>query len=159
MSDQDADISAHSTTIDLREPIGEHVEDVEGEGTLGSTEVSRKADGSFTSEGARKAVLARWEKQRQREAEAATEVAPEDAKLVLVPIGVGMVIRRLDQDARKGSTQAARELRAWIEQYPPQDDSFDPASMDRRTRAKLYAIALARIDELEQPRLEEVPAN
>lgn len=65
--------------------------------------------------------------------------------LVRVPVQVGTIIARLASDAGKGQTQAARELRAYLEAYPAEDET-DISALDRRTRQAVLARLLAEIE-------------
>lgn len=120
----------------------------------------RGSERKFGGLSPKEAADLRWEKQRARalEADEAIIAGASDALLVLVPVAKGLVIKRLDEDARKGSTQAARELRAWLSEYPPTDESFDPASIERVQRVRLYARLLMEDEALEQSSHSEVPA-
>jgi hypothetical protein len=58
---------------------------------------------------------------------------------VLVPVRVGLVIMALEQDAVKRSATAAKELRAYLSAYPPQDVSVDLPSLECAMRVRIYA--------------------
>jgi hypothetical protein len=46
--------------------------------------------------------------------------------MVLVPVGEQRINAALQQAAEKGSPQAAREYRAWLDRYPEQDTTIRP---------------------------------
>lgn len=119
-----------------------HIESDASTDTTQGGEAEAKGEWLFNAEKGREAAKRRWAKEREQRAQTSEQLvaAVDDQRLVLVPVSVGLVIQRLDADARKGSTQAARELRAWLESYPPQDESFDPQAVERRTRLRLMQL-------------------
>ena len=88
------------------------------------------------------------ERARRALAQEQAAAAASDGRVVLmrVPVPIGNIIARLAQDASRGNTQAARELRAYLEQFPTEDDT-DVSALDRRTRQSLMARLLADIAE------------
>jgi hypothetical protein len=95
------------------------------------------------------AARLRWAKHRERQAdETAAAVEEVEGKVVLVrtPARVGRIIARLARDAEKGSTQAARELRAYLEMYPVEDET-DLSALDARIQAQILTRVLAEIIE------------
>jgi len=119
---------------------GEH----EGEAPKG-TEPSRTFGGLTPSE----AVALRWERERARQAEDAESQAHEratEAIIVRTTVQTGAIISRLQADAKKGNTQAARELRAWLSEVQVETDT-DASSLDKRTRQALMARLLDEVDE------------
>jgi len=101
---------------------------------------------------AREAARLRWQKHREREAEeAAHDMKADDldvsgVQLVRVTVKTGAIIKRLEADAIKGNTQAARELRAWRSELPIEADT-DGSDLDSRMRQHLLAKLLAEIAE------------
>lgn len=94
------------------------------------------------------AASRRWEQSRARKAaqddddpDVATEV-----RWVRVPVRTGEIIRKLNADARKGSVQAAKELRAWLDDVAT-DDANRLSDLDRRTRQTLLDRLLADIED------------
>jgi len=68
---------------------------------------------------------------------------------VRVPVQVRLILRRPAEDGQKGSATAARQLPDWIQNYPPQDDSFALRLTRAGTEAEresLLAIAEAGCD-------------
>jgi len=119
---------------------GEH----EGEAPKG-TEPSRTFGGLTPSE----AVALRWERERARQAEDAESQAhdrADEAIIVRTTVQTGAIISRLAADAKKGNTQAARELRAWLNEVQVETDT-DASSLDKRTRQALMARLLDEVDE------------
>jgi hypothetical protein len=49
--------------------------------------------------------------------------------------------------AQNGNAPAARELRAWLAEYPPTDDAISTEDLDRQTRDRLLARLLAELEE------------
>jgi hypothetical protein len=83
----------------------------------------------------------------QRELDDIAASADEgDVRMVYVPVAIGQIIQRLSRDAVKNSDSAARELREWLKQYPPQDEGFDPGTLDRALRQKIYARLVAEVE-------------
>jgi hypothetical protein len=60
-----------------------------------------------------------------------------------VPVRIGRIVQALEREATTGNTQAARELRNWLAEYPPESTEFDPSSLDRELRKRIYARLLA----------------
>lgn len=92
----------------------------------------------------------RWALQRERDAaelEAVKARADGDTRTVLVPVSVGAIITRLDKDAQQGSVSSAKELRAWLDAYPPSDAELDLGDLDRTTRARMKAALLAQVQQ------------
>lgn len=58
-------------------------------------------------------------------------------------------MRQLESAAKAGDVQAARELRAWLEEHPPEDPSLDLAALDRNIRQRLLDRLLSEIAETE----------
>ena len=92
-------------------------------------------------EKARKAASVRWAKQRARES--APESSDVDRVLVCqTPTRVDKIMRGLEREAVNGNANAARELRAWMQDYPPQETDISLATMKRSRRQAI----LARLD-------------
>ena len=90
----------------------------------------------------------RWEARdaevaRQRAVE---DLAQHDGRVVLVrtPVEVGSIIAKLSRDAKGGDTAAARELRAWLSQFPPDDSAADASDLAAPQRSRIAAL-LARL--------------
>jgi hypothetical protein len=64
-----------------------------------------------------------------------------------VSIRVGEIIQALQKKARTGDAHAARELRSWLAEYPPQDEDIDFADLDKVTRQRMLRIVMAKIEE------------
>jgi hypothetical protein len=93
---------------------------------------------------AREAARERW--RRARERVGVGESANDETRTltVTVPVRVGTIIRALEKKAAAGETQAARELRSWLAEYPPRpDDDIDPADLPRALRQRLLARLIA----------------
>jgi hypothetical protein len=95
---------------------------------------------------AAEAARLRWAKAREQEAEALASVDEHDTRIVQTPIEVGAIMRRLSRDAKNGSATAAKELRAWLDTYPPTDSGYDLEALDRRTRDRLIARLMAELE-------------
>jgi hypothetical protein len=67
--------------------------------------------------------------------------------MVYIPIRIGQIIRALETEALNGNAHAARELRAWLAEYPPKDDAISTEDLDRQTRDRLLARLLAELEE------------
>jgi hypothetical protein len=94
----------------------------------------------------------RWEKQRARQEPGPgdtdkDEEAEADVRMVYTPIRIGRIVRALETEAVNGNAHAARELRAWLAEYPPQDDAITPEQLSRRTRQRLMARLIAELEE------------
>jgi len=62
-------------------------------------------------------------------------------------IRVGEIIQALEHKARKGDAHAARELRSWLAEYPPTDESIDLADVPAAVRERMIKRLLAEIEE------------
>lgn len=115
----------------------------------------RTFGGLTPQEAGRRGGLRRQEQARSRETEA---VALSSGKVIVVrtPVEVGHIIARLAVDAKKGNTQAARELREWMRQFPAEDET-DISALDARTQQQVLARVLAEIVE-DEGELPEAPA-
>jgi hypothetical protein len=71
----------------------------------------------------------------------------EDIRIVQAPIRISRIIGGLEREAVQGNPHAARELRAWLNDYPPKDDSIRVEDLDRRTRDRILARLLAELEE------------
>jgi hypothetical protein len=93
----------------------------------------------------------RWEKQRARQAAADAQPAvdADDMRIVKTPIRISKIISALEGEAARGNAQAAKELRAWLADYPPKDDAVKVEDLDRLTRERILARLLAEIEEEE----------
>lgn len=130
-------------------------EDVEAP-PRGEEEVTPKRTG-FTSESAREAQRRSAEVRRaRRDAERmaseweGSRAADGQVGLVRVPVPIGAIIGKLTSKAQAGDATAAKELRAWLEKFPPDESAADINEMDGPTRAQVTAIlvrALADLDE------------
>lgn len=133
-----------STTENPIETTGEEAV----EGTVGSETQERGSGGRFGGLTPAEAGRRRWEKQRAREAEA-VGLDEDDARTVTTPIRVGQVIGALERQAVAGNANAARELRSWLSEYPPEDASVTPEALASDLRKRVLARLLAEISEEE----------
>lgn len=81
----------------------------------------------FGGLGPAEAARRRWAKQREREAQGLATpggLVADSEGYVRVPVDKGAVIEKLRKDAEKGSVQAARELRAWLEEAEEEGDEL-----------------------------------
>lgn len=95
------------------------------------------------------AARIRWQRDRERQAEAAeseTHARQDETVIVRTTVATGQILKRLEGDAKKGNTQAARELRAWLSELPIETDT-DISALDMRTRQALLARLLDEIEE------------
>jgi hypothetical protein len=74
-------------------------------------------------------------------------VDEDDARTVVVPARIGGIIRALEKSALTGNSNAARELRSWLAEYPPSDGSVSVEQLDRRTRDRILARLLAELEQ------------
>lgn len=75
--------------------------------------------------------------------------------LARVPIPVGDIIRTLSRDAKGGDTAAARELRAWLSQFPPDDSAADASDLAAPQRSRIAALLARLIAEDEEQAANE----
>jgi len=103
-----------------------------------------QAQGRFRDpEKARAAAQARWQKQRELEAsESEQDAVEDDVRRVTVPLRVGAIIRAYEKEAASGNANAGRELRAWLEQFPPDDTELSTEKLDKKTRQRALAKVL-----------------
>jgi hypothetical protein len=148
----------------------EHVEGTEARGPAGANGVANNAAnhaesdavdavpaephmrterGRFTRAGASEAARARWNKQRAQDtpSEVPDADVEDDVRTVVVPARIGAIIRSLEKAALKGNSNAARELRSWLSEYPPSDGSVSVEELDRRTRDRILARLLAELED------------
>ena len=129
-------------------PITDPEPSLNPEGTEGENAEGTKDEPTFGGISAREAGLRSGEA-RRRKARARDEdaVAQSTGQVILVrtPVNIGEIIGRLAADAKRGSTQAARELRSYLEAYPA-EDATDMSVLDKRTRQQVIARLLADIE-------------
>jgi hypothetical protein len=101
--------------------------------------------GPFGGLTASEAASRRHKLERARQAEGAERDG--EVRVVRVPAHVGRIITELEGKAVTGDVQAARELRSWLDKYPPVDESLDLAVLNRRTRDRLLQRLLAELAE------------
>ena len=96
----------------------------------------------------------RWDREKQ---EAARLRAQEDlagssdrVALVRVPIPIGAIMSDLGSRAKRGDTAAARELRAWLSDFPPDDAAADASDLDHVQRSRIAAILARALAEDEE---------
>lgn len=92
----------------------------------------------------REAARLRWEKDRARQADEAQQAAHEAKGQVVVarvPVQVGSIITSLAAKAAKGGVAEARELRAYLAEFPVETDT-DVSALDRRTRQALLGMLI-----------------
>jgi hypothetical protein len=91
----------------------------------------------------------RWAKQRERQdgADSAPASEADHVRLVTVPARIGKVIAALEREAANGNANAARELRGWLAEYPPDDTELSVEKLDKKTRQRALAYVLARLAE------------
>ena len=123
---------------------GENGETAE-EGTEDQPSRQRSFGSLSPAEAGRRSAQARRERALLRDSEAA---AASDGRVLLVrtPVQIGDIIANLAVRAKKGDTGAARELRAYLAEYPA-EDSTDVSALDKRTRQQVLAKLLAEIEE------------
>jgi hypothetical protein len=66
--------------------------------------------------------------------------------MVLVPVGELKIKAALQQAAEKGSPQAAREYRAWLDRYPEQDTTIRPEQLSQQRRQAILQRLNAEIE-------------
>jgi hypothetical protein len=72
--------------------------------------------------------------------------AEEQCLMVKVPVKVAAILRALEKEAMKGLPQAGRELRAWLEKYPPEDERVRIEDLSAERRRKILARLNAEIE-------------
>lgn len=109
----------------------------------------RRKPGTFDSERAREMAQRSHAKRKARQAAAETVHAVDDGdvRTTVVPVRVAVIIRAYEKEAARGNANAGRELRAWLNEYPPRDDAISAADLDRQTRQRLMARLLAELEE------------
>jgi hypothetical protein len=120
-----------------------------------------QAKGRFSDpELARKAAQARWAKHRapQLDAEIAAQADGDDVLMVYVPLPVAKIVRAYIKAAEKGNANAGRELRSWLEKYPPRDECVDIAQLDRDMRDAILARLVREVEE-ERAAIEHNPSG
>ncbi len=55
-------------------------------------------------------------------------------------------MRALEAAALKGNSQSARELRSWLEKYPPEDATLNAEDLDQEMRRRILARLRAEIE-------------
>jgi hypothetical protein len=70
----------------------------------------------------------------------------EQCLIVKVPVKVAAILRALEKEAMEGIPQAGRELRAWLEKYPPQDERVRIEDLSAERRRKILARLNAEIE-------------
>jgi hypothetical protein len=65
---------------------------------------------------------------------------------VRVPIRVAVIVQAFEKEAAKGDANAARELRAWLDRFPPEDASMTPDQLDAVRIDRLMQRLLAELD-------------
>ena len=110
--------------------------------------VDAREDAEAVRERMRALARKRWDARDQEAARlrAVEDLAGSDGRVVLVrtPVEVGAIIRKLGHEAKQGDTAAARELRAWLSQFPPDDAAADASDLAAPQRARVAAL-LARL--------------
>src|SRR6266576_1384038 len=115
----------------MSDPLDKHatIEDAheDTQGTRNETEPEPEGEREQASVFGRltpsEAASLRWERVRARQNDS-TEQAAHDAEtsgqavIVRTTVQVGEIVRALAKDAKKGNTQAARELRAYLTEFP-----------------------------------------
>lgn len=145
------DTSARPLTDPIAVSNGETNTEGTEEGNTEGTSGQRNFGGLSPSEAGKRSAEARRRKALARDEDA---LAQSTGQVVLVrtPVNIGDIIGRLASDAKRGSTQAARELRSYLEAYPA-EDATDMSVLDKRTRQLVIARLLEDIerDEGERP--------
>lgn len=98
---------------------------------------------------ASEAASLRWQRERERKSQATdseTEQAGDEVIWVRVPVRTGEIIKRLAKDAKAGNVQAARELRAYLNEVAS-DAENSVSDLDRKTRRRVLDRLLAEIEE------------
>lgn len=136
-------------------------ESLDDEKTSTPTDDAKKHPRDMRADERRDAMSAlarkRWEKARAAQASGGEDLAQQPADdgtgagidedrvaLVRVPIPVGEIMRKLKHEAKQGDTAAARELRAWLSQFPPDDSAADASDLAAPQRGRIAAL-LARL--------------
>jgi hypothetical protein len=118
-------------------------------GDAGASRQHVQAKGRFRDpELAREAARVRWSRRCERDVKE-DEVdagAEEQCLIVKVPVKVAPIVRALEKEAMKGLPQAGRELRAWLERYPPEDERVRVEDLSAERRRKILAWINARLD-------------
>lgn len=138
-----------STPSDDRPADLETSQAVNGDGTQVESEPVATTQPSFggltPQEAGRRSAQRRAEQARRQEAE---QLANSDGRVLMlrVPVHLGDIVSALNTQAKKGNTQAARELREWMREYPA-EDATDLAALDSRTQREVLNRVLGEIIE------------
>lgn len=135
-------ISDAETHIETDTPLS-------GKETEGDTKAPAQGGKLAGGMDAREMALRRWALERSRkeeETDALTHARQDEVLVVRTTVATGHIIKRLEKDAKGGSTQAARELRAWLSELPIETDT-DISALDRRTRQAVLAKLLEQVED------------
>ena len=141
--------AATTTIATPKKPRGEKGTQATGGESEGEAPKDAEPSRTFGGLTPSEAVALRWERERARQAtdsEAQVHDRADEAIIVRTTVQTGAIISRLAADAKKGNTQAARELRAWLNEVQVETDT-DASSLDKRTRQALMARLLDEVDE------------
>lgn len=124
-----------SSTVTVNEDTSEPTTEGERAGGKLFGGMTPQEAGRLSAE--RRAARKRAEKDAEERA-----VGGDEYVVIRVPVNRSAIVRALEKDAKRGSATAARELRAWLSEYPRDDGDFELASMEREQR-RLFAQWLA----------------
>lgn len=149
MPDTHADSPAISAPAEHTQEQTE-LREAEGERTKGGTRKAPFADREKARQAGLASGLARQRKKEERERNGPTK-PPDGPFGVFVPVDLESITAGLGAAAQRGNAQAARELRAWLSEYPTtRDDSallakqpedMTPAELERARATLLRYIA------------------
>jgi hypothetical protein len=101
--------------------------------------------GRFTPERARQVALEREARRREQRLAEEAGAATAGERRVSVPIHAAGIVKKLDADALKGDTRSAAELRRWLADYPPEDDTPDLTALTNEELAACIEVARERL--------------
>jgi hypothetical protein len=102
----------------------------------------------------------RWASPGRSAPRAEGETSSDDqAAVLVVPIRIGTIIRALEKQAAGGSSQAARELRSWLAEYPPADTTLDPATLSEERQQRILVRLNAEIEAEEAAKQAKTDGN
>jgi hypothetical protein len=137
----------------------------------GQTEHAKEHPKNMREDERRNAMSAlarkRWEKVRAAQSSGPDDPARDDHAIevdaadaiVHVPIDIALIVRALRDKARHGEVAAARELREWLKEFPPDDAAASVEQLDRATRKQVRAVLAKALQEIERRKAGALPST
>jgi hypothetical protein len=132
-------------------------------GNAASAEMdAEQAAKAATSKRMSEMAKVRWARRDEnlvKQAKADEAAASSGGVLVSVPVDLAPVLRELRRKASSGDVSAARELREWLRQFPPDDAGQALGEMDRATRTAVATLLARALEELEAAANVDIPSG